>query len=102
MSLLDITTIRTLDYVRKAIRERISLRFPREKLSTRTPAKVRSEILDVLRGLESLEIVEEVDANADGVVVERNLQDANRLDAKIPTDVVNGLHVFAGRIDLLL
>ena len=78
------------------------LRFPREKLSTRTPAKVRSEILDVLRGLESLEIVEEVDANADGVVVERDLQDANRLDAKIPTDVVNGLHVFAGRIDLLL
>ena len=102
VSLLDITTIRTLDYVRKAIRERISLRFPREKLSTRTPPKVRSEILDVLRGLESLEIVEEVDANADGVVVERDLQDANRLDAKIPTDVVNGLHVFAGRIDLLL
>ena len=51
VSLLDITTIRTLDYVRKAIRERISLRFPREKLSTRTPPKVRSEILDVLRGL---------------------------------------------------
>ena len=78
------------------------MRFPREKLSTRTPPKVRSEILDVLRGLENLEIVEEVDANADGVVVERDLQDANRLDAKIPTDVVNGLHVFAGRIDLLL
>lgn len=102
VSLLDITTIRTLDYVRKAIRERISLRFPREKLSTRTPPKVRSEILDVLRGLEGLEIVEEVDANADGVVVERDSQDANRLNAKIPTDVVNGLHVFAGRIDLLL
>lgn len=102
VSLLDITTIRTLDYVRKAIRERVSLRFPREKLSTRTPPKVRSEILDVLRGLESLEIVEEVDANADGVVVERDIQDANRLNAKIPTDVVNGLHVFAGRIDLLL
>lgn len=102
VSLLDITTIRTLDYMRKAIRERISLRFPREKLSTRTPPKVRSEILDVLRKAETLEIVEEVEANADGVVVERDLQDANRLDAKIPVDVVNGLHVFAGRIDLLL
>ena len=43
-----------------------------------------------------------MDANADGVMVERDLQDANRLDAKIPTDVGNGLHVFAGRIDLLL
>lgn len=102
ISLLDLTTIRTLDYVRKAVRERISLRFPREKLSERTAAKVKSEILDVLYKLEELEIVEMVEANKDGVIVERDLQDPNRLDAKIPVDVVNGLHVFAGRIDLLL
>lgn len=102
ISLLDLTTIRTLDYVRKAVRERIALRFPREKLSERTAAKVRSEILDVLYKLEELEIVENVAANAAGVIVERDLQDPNRLDAKIPCDVVNGLHVFAGRIDLLL
>lgn len=102
ISLLDLTTIRTLDYVRKACRERISLRFPREKLSARTPPKVRSELLDVLLKLEELEIVEEVEANKDGLLVERDLQDPNRLNAKIPTDVVNGLHVFAGRIDLLL
>lgn len=102
ISLLDLTTIRTLDYVRKAVRERISLRFPREKLSSRTADKVRSEILDVLVKLEELEIVENVEANKTGVIVERDLQDPNRLNAKIPTDVVNGLHVFAGRIDLLL
>ena len=102
ISLLDITTIRTLDYVRKACRERISLRFPREKLSSKTPAKVKTELLDVLYKLEELEIVEEVDANKDGLIVERDLQDPNRLNAKIPADVVNGLHVFAGRIDLLL
>ncbi|OPY00373.1 MAG: Phage tail sheath protein [Syntrophorhabdus sp. PtaB.Bin047] len=102
VALLDITTIRTLDYVRKAVRERISLRFPREKLSSKTPPKVRAEILDVLLKLEELEIVEEVEANKDGLIVERDLQDANRLNARIPADVVNGLHVFAGRIDLLL
>lgn len=102
VALLDITTIRTLDYVRKACRERIALRFPREKLSERTPDKVRSELLDVLFKLEELEIVEAVEANKDGLLVERDLQDVNRLDAKIPVDVVNGLHVFAGRIDLLL
>lgn len=101
-ALLDITTIRTLDYVRRACRERIALRFPREKLSDRTPAKVRSELLDVLYKLEELEIIEQVDANKDALIVERDLQDVNRLDAKIPVDVVNGLHVFAGRIDLLL
>ncbi len=102
VSLLDITTIRTLDYTRKAVNERLSLRFPREKLSSRTPARVRSEILDVLRKMEELEILEEVDANAEGVIVERDSQDVNRLNAKIPADVVNGLHVMASRIDLLL
>jgi phage tail sheath gpL-like len=102
ISLLDITTIRTLNYVRKAVRERIALRFPREKLSSKTPEKVRDQILDVLYKLEELEIVEEVAANEDGVICERDLQDPNRLNAKIPVDVVNGLHVFAGRIDLLL
>lgn len=101
-ALLDITTIRTLDYAAKAWRDRISLRFPREKLSDRTPDKVRSELLDVAYKLESLEIIEQVDANKNRFIVERDAQDANRLDAAIPCDVVNGLHVFAGRIDLIL
>jgi len=102
ISWLDLTTIRTMDYVAKACRERIELRFPRDKLSARTPPKVRGELLDVLHKLEELEIVEEVEANKDGLIVERDSQDPNRLDAKIPVDVVNGLHVFAGRLDLLL
>lgn len=102
VSLLDITTIRTLDYVRKACRERISLRFPRDKLSARTAPKVRSELLDVLYKLEDLEIIEEVDANKEKLFVERDSQDVNRLNAAIPADVVNGLLVFAGRIDLYL
>ncbi|WP_334158713.1 phage tail sheath subtilisin-like domain-containing protein [Oryzomicrobium sp.] len=102
ISLLDLTTIRTLDYARTAYRTRIALRFPREKLSERTPPKVRDQLLDVSYKLEELEILENVDANKDGHIVERDLQDPNRLDARIPTDVVNGLHVFAARIDLLL
>jgi phage tail sheath gpL-like len=102
IALLDLTTIRTLEYVRKACRERISLRFPREKLSDKTAARVRSELIDVLYKLEELEIIEQVTANLPGLIVERDSQDPNRLDAKIPCDVVNGLHVFAGRIDLLL
>jgi len=102
IALLDITTIRTLDYTRKSVMERLSLRFPREKLSSRTAAKVRSEVLDVLYKLEELEILENVAANADGVIVERDSQDPNRLNIRIPADVVNGLHVIAARIDLFL
>lgn len=101
-SLLDITTIRTLDYVREAIDTRIALRFPREKLHERTPKKVRSEILDVLLKLEDAEIIEGVMANAHLLVVERDASDPNRLNVQVPADVVNGLHVFAARIDLYL
>ncbi len=99
---LDITTIRTLDYVRSAVQARVLSEFARSKLSTSTPARVRSSILDTLMRLEDAEIVENVAANADGLVVEINADDPNRLDAAIPCDVVNGLHVFAGRIDLIL
>ena len=99
---LDLTTIRTMDYVRVSVRTRLALRFPRDKLSARTPDRVRGEIYDVLIKLEELEIVEEVEANKAGLIVERDSQDSNRLNARIPTDVVNGLHVLAVRLDLLL
>lgn len=101
-ALLDITTIRSLDYIRKAIRTRIALRFPREKLLSRVKDAVWAEVYDVLKLLEELEIVENVDANIDGIKVENNIQDPNRLDVVIPADIVNGLHVFAARIDLIL
>ena len=101
-SLLDITTIRTLDYLRRAVKERIALRFPRDKLSDLILPKIRSEVLDVLLKMEQAEIIENAEANKAKLVVTRSLQDANRVNAAIPADVVNGLHVFAGRIDLIL
>lgn len=102
-SYLDLTTIRTLDYVRKAIEQRIELRFPRAKLvKKKTPPAVRSEILDVLYRLENAEIVEGVDEHKAKLIVTINGQDVNRIDTIIPADVVNGLHVVANRIDLIL
>lgn len=102
ISLLELTTIRSLDYTRKAIVERESLRFPRAKKSKRILVQLREEVLDVLYKLEELEIVENVAANEAGVLVEDDLQDPNRIDLRIPVDVVNGMHVIANRIDLLL
>ena len=101
-SYLDLPTIRTLDYTRKAIEQRIELRFPRAKLSARTPDKVRSEILDVLLRLEKEEILENVAQHKAKLLVKRNGVDPNRLDCVIPTDVVNGLHIVANRVDLIL
>ena len=102
ISQLDITTIRTLDFVRKAVIDRINLRFPRDKKTKRVKAALRGEILDVLYKLEELEIVENVDLFKNQLLVEENLQDPNRFDVVIPVDIVNGLHVVAARIDLYL
>jgi len=101
-SLLDLTTMRTLHYFRKACRERISLRFPREKLSTKTPPKVRSELLDVSYKCEELEFLHRIDEFKDRLIVEVDSQSVGQLNAAIPAPVVPGLHVFAGRIDLYL
>lgn len=101
-SMLDLTTIRIMDYARKAWQQRVALRFPREKLSEKTPPKVRSELLDVAYKMEDLEIIENVDKWKDNLICERDGQSVNQLDAAIPCDAVNGLHVFAARIDLIL
>ncbi|MGP3123393.1 phage tail sheath C-terminal domain-containing protein [Serratia marcescens] len=100
-SLMDITIMRSLDYVRLACRTRYTQRFPREKLTDARLARIRSELLDVLYTLEGLEIVENVDALKDQLVVTRDKQDATRADASIPAAVVRGLHIFAAVIYLM-
>lgn len=99
---LDITTIRTLDYVRFSMRQRITARFPREKATARVLRDIRSEVIDVLLRLEDIEIVENVQANIPGIIVELDSQEVGRVNVRIPTDVVNGLHVVAAVIDLFL
>ncbi|MEN3257670.1 phage tail sheath C-terminal domain-containing protein [Sodalis endosymbiont of Spalangia cameroni] len=100
-SLMDITILRSLDYVRLACRARITQRFPREKLNDIRLQRIRSELLDVLYALEQLEIVENVDEHKDQLTVTRSQQDDSRADASIPAAVVRGLHVFAATIYLL-
>ncbi|KON47022.1 phage tail sheath subtilisin-like domain-containing protein [Mariprofundus ferrooxydans] len=102
ISMRDWQTIGTLDYVAAAIEQRIALRFPRDKKSVRTKARVKDEIMNVLYKLEDLEIIENVDANKAGLLLEDDAVDPDRYNTKIPVDVVNGLHVIANRLDLIL
>lgn len=101
-SLLDVTTVRTLIYVSRACVDRIALRFPCDKLSDRTPPRVRSELIDVLMRCEELEILERVEENLPKLIVERDLQNTGMLNCRIPSDVVNGLHVVGMVVDLYL
>jgi phage tail sheath gpL-like len=100
ISMLDWTTAGTLHYVAKAIEQRIGLRFPRDKKTLRTRARLGDEIYNVLIKLEELEIIEQV-AKSD-VLIEDDLVDPSRYDVRIKVNVVNGLHVIAQRLDLIL
>ncbi|EAN8606675.1 phage tail protein [Salmonella enterica] len=100
-TLLDITTLRTLDYVRVAWRTRMAQRFPNGgKLTDHRLRQVKSETLDVLYQLESLEMVEKVQQYQDQVMVLPNKQDDTRADVSIPASVVRGLHILTGTIYL--
>lgn len=100
-TLLDITTIRTLDAIRLAWRTRISQRFPNGgKLTDRRLQQIRSETLDVLYAMERLEWVEDIDTYKNQVTVTRNAQDRTRADVGIPAPVVRGLHILTGTVYL--
>jgi phage tail sheath gpL-like len=101
-SLLDITTIRALDYARAAWRQRMALRFPRGKQDALKQARILSETYDVLKQLEAAEILENVDEWKAGILVQQHSSDPTRIDVAIPTDVVPGLHVIAAVMNLIL
>jgi phage tail sheath gpL-like len=101
-TLLDINTIRTLDYVRAQIRTRLSARFVRAKLSPRIAASIKDQVIDVLYLMQALEIVQNVATYKNGVIVETDISDPTRIDVKIPANIVSGLHVISGQIILIL
>lgn len=101
-SLLDITTPRTLKYVAKVFVEDRARRYSRAKISDRLIDGMRDTGIVLLKQLEELEIIERVTDNLPQYLIERDLQDPNRLNERIPLDVINGLHILAERFDLLL
>lgn len=99
-ALLDVTAPRTLFWLRYQIHEMLASKYPRAKNTQQRRDSIRQDVLKILRDAEQLEIVENVDDNEDGVLVEVNGSDPTRCDVKVPADIVDGLHVIATRIDL--
>ncbi len=112
-SYLDITTMRTLAYLRYTLRARIALRFPRHKLANDgtnfgpgqaivTPSIIKSEILSLFTAWEAQGLVEGLDQFTNDIIVERNANDVNRVDVLMSPDLMNQFRVFAGQIQFLL
>jgi len=110
---LDVQTPATLAFLRKDIRFLIETRFPRHKLAsdgTRvlagqpivTPTLIKDELIARAGLWEGMGLVEGIEQFKREVVVERNQGDANRVDAVIPTNIVNQFRVFAGQLQFIV
>jgi phage tail sheath gpL-like len=105
-SYLDVETLFTLAYILRNLKFRITQKFPRHKLAndgTRfgdgqaivTPKIIRAELLACYAELENLGLVENREAFAQNLIVERSATDPNRVDVLLPPDLVNQLRIFA-------
>ena len=109
----DTNTVFTVSFLRASLRQRLATKFRRYKLAndgTRfgpgqrvaTPSTVRADIIALFRQWEGAGLVENADAFKEGLVVERNTGDANRLDILLTPDLVNQLRVMGAVISFEL
>jgi len=112
-SYLDVETLATLAVLRRTLRARLAQKFPRHKLANDgtnfgagqaivTPSILRAELIALAREWETRGWVENIDDFKAQLIVERNADDPNRVDALIPPDIINQLRVFAGQIQFRL
>jgi phage tail sheath gpL-like len=113
VSYLDVETMRTLALLRYDLRTYIARKYPRHKLADDgtnfsrgqavvTPKVLRGEVIARFKQWESQGWAENVDQFKSDIIVERDANDRNRVNALIPPDIVNQLRVFAGQIDFRL
>ena len=107
-TLLDITTLRTLDDFRYKWRARVEVVFgpdapaSNRKLLTKNLEKIRAETIGVMVALERLERLRNVSTYKDDVLVEESITSVGRVNVSIPAPVVPGLHVLAAKFNLVL
>lgn len=105
-SYLDSESLHQSAYVISYLKSVITSKYGRHKLAndgTRfgagqaivTPNVIRGELMASYYALERLGIVENSDAFAQYLIVERSATNPNRLDVLFPPDLVNQLRVFA-------
>lgn len=107
----DVETMFQLMFLTRYIRAAISNRHSRQSLADdnpfgvaemATPKSVKITLIHAYNDLVALGVCEKADIFAQYVVVERDPNNANRLNAYLPIDVVNQLRIFAANITAFL
>jgi phage tail sheath gpL-like len=101
---LDVNTMAQSMYGIRYIRQKVETHHGRKALADANPGRnpgiataddVRNSIIHAYEDLVALGVFENADLFARDVVVERDLVDANRLNASLPLDHVNQLRIVA-------
>lgn len=102
-ALLDISKIRCLDYTREAVRDMIKTKYSQAKLDEdgKTIGAIKTDIYNVLLKEKDAQILTNVVANKDMIIVEESTNVDGRVNARIPAAVIDGMHIFAGEMLLL-
>ena len=101
-TLIDIQTTDALDFTATALETRLSINFRKSKITDRTKAAVKSSVLSVLYLLEVAEIVRDVAENQTGIVITEDVTNPGQLNLVIPVEIVQGLHVIAQELVLIV
>lgn len=112
-SYLDLNTKQTLSYLRYSFRTHFQTKFPRHKLAgdnatvspgqlILTPKTAKAEAISLFRGWERAGFVEGADKFKEGLIVQRNDGDANRLDFLLTPDLMNQFRVNAVQIKFII
>jgi phage tail sheath gpL-like len=112
-SYLYLNTLLTLSYLRFDWKARVTSRYPRHKLANDgtafgpgqaivTPSVIKAEAINKFKEWELKGLVEGFDQFKDELIVERNVDNPNRLDVLMPPDLVNQLVVLGTKIQFLL
>jgi phage tail sheath gpL-like len=113
ISYLNVETMRTIAYLRYSTRVRIALRYPRHKLASDeteiapgqaivTPKTIRAELIALFIQWMEAGLVEGLAQFKKDLLVQRNEDDPDRVDAVIPPDVINQFRVFAAKLQFRL
>jgi phage tail sheath gpL-like len=112
-SYLDVQTPFTLMTIVRTLRDRITQKFPRSKLADDgtpygagqavvTPSVIRAEMIATYGELEAAALCEDLQAFKNYLIVERDLNDPNRVNILFPPDLVNQLRVVATLVEFRL
>lgn len=105
-SYLQVETLFTLAYVLRAMKNVVTSKYGRVKLAANgtrfgaganvvTPNMIRADLIAQYRTLESQGLVQNGDAFKNGIVVQQNAQNPNRVDVLWPATLINQLRIFA-------